>query len=226
MGIYWPYERSYILERFLTKRDRRGWAKKIRYGCRKSLADKRIRVKGRFVRAELAAEIAETAVAEGAGAEGAAAALAGTYIPGGAGRADALRHAVERGSAYSSGAVQRRGRALSIESCAGLGLGYQPHTPNGGVPRASVAPAGGRVRSLSFSHSVTSAQGGAGGKEGHAKAPRARADRDTASPNEEGEGGSAGSSSPFVYEQQLPLLAGGTRKRPRALSVVSASGQA
>ncbi len=173
------------------------------------------------MRAELAAEIAETAVAEGAaegaGAGGRAASLAGTYIPGGAGRADALRHAVERGSAYSSGAVQRRGRALSIESSAGLGLSHQPHTPmGGGVARASAAPAGGRVRTLSFSHSVSSGKEG-----GPAKASRARADRDTASPNEEGEGGS---SSPFVYEQQLPLLAGGTRKRPRALSVLSASG--
>ena len=47
IGIYTAKERSAILERFRDKRQRRVWVKKIRYGCRKNLADRRIRVKGR-----------------------------------------------------------------------------------------------------------------------------------------------------------------------------------
>ena len=39
-----------IIQRFREKRLRRNWAKKIRYTCRKNLADRRIRVKGRFVK--------------------------------------------------------------------------------------------------------------------------------------------------------------------------------
>ncbi|GMH98610.1 hypothetical protein TrVE_jg11938 [Triparma verrucosa] len=51
VGCYSPLERSEILRRFKEKRCRRVWTKKIRYGCRKSLADRRVRVKGRFVKA-------------------------------------------------------------------------------------------------------------------------------------------------------------------------------
>lgn len=50
IGIYTPAERAAIIARFQRKRSRRVWNKKIRYGCRKSLADRRIRVKGRFVK--------------------------------------------------------------------------------------------------------------------------------------------------------------------------------
>mmetsp|Transcript_30374 Transcript_30374/g.39205 ORF Transcript_30374/g.39205 Transcript_30374/m.39205 type:complete len:525 (+) Transcript_30374:240-1814(+) len=50
IGIYTPAERAAILERFRQKRERRIWKKKIRYNCRKNLADKRHRVKGRFVK--------------------------------------------------------------------------------------------------------------------------------------------------------------------------------
>jgi len=50
VGIYTSDERMAILERFRDKRARRVWIKKIRYGCRKNLADRRIRVKGRFVK--------------------------------------------------------------------------------------------------------------------------------------------------------------------------------
>lgn len=50
IGIYTKKERSEIIERFREKRRRRVWKKKIRYHCRKNLADKRVRIKGRFVK--------------------------------------------------------------------------------------------------------------------------------------------------------------------------------
>lgn len=50
IGIYTPAERAAIINRFHGKRSRRMWKKKIRYNCRKSLADRRMRVKGRFVK--------------------------------------------------------------------------------------------------------------------------------------------------------------------------------
>lgn len=68
-------ERATIIERFREKRKRRVWKKKIRYNCRKNLADRRIRVKGRFVKAgsKLALELAAAAAAgaHGTGASGA-----------------------------------------------------------------------------------------------------------------------------------------------------------
>ena len=50
IGIYTPAERAAIISRFNSKRERRVWNKKIRYNCRKNLADRRMRVKGRFVK--------------------------------------------------------------------------------------------------------------------------------------------------------------------------------
>jgi len=50
IGIYTPNERSAIIAKFNSKRTRRVWNKKIRYNCRKNLADRRVRVKGRFVK--------------------------------------------------------------------------------------------------------------------------------------------------------------------------------
>ena len=50
IGIYTKQERNEIIERFREKRRKRVWKKKIRYHCRKNLADKRIRIKGRFVK--------------------------------------------------------------------------------------------------------------------------------------------------------------------------------
>ena len=52
IGIYTREERKSIISRFHDKRKKRVWKKKIRYHCRKNLADRRIRVKGRFVKAE------------------------------------------------------------------------------------------------------------------------------------------------------------------------------
>merc|ERR1719487_1182408 len=49
IGIYNPTERKALLARFAEKRKRRRWVKKVRYTCRKNLADTRLRVKGRFV---------------------------------------------------------------------------------------------------------------------------------------------------------------------------------
>jgi CCT motif len=50
IGIYTPSERAAIIARFNEKRTRRNWNKKVRYNCRKNLADRRLRVKGRFVK--------------------------------------------------------------------------------------------------------------------------------------------------------------------------------
>ena len=44
IGIYSRDERDVIIQRFKEKRRRRVWNKKIRYHCRKNLADRRIRV--------------------------------------------------------------------------------------------------------------------------------------------------------------------------------------
>jgi len=52
IGIYTREERDDIIGRFKEKRKRRVWKKKIRYHCRKNLADRRVRIKGRFVKAE------------------------------------------------------------------------------------------------------------------------------------------------------------------------------
>jgi hypothetical protein len=52
IGIYTPSERAAIISRFNSKRARRVWNKKIRYSCRKNLADRRLRIKGRFVKRE------------------------------------------------------------------------------------------------------------------------------------------------------------------------------
>lgn len=61
IGIYTPAERAAIISRFQGKRSRRVWNKKIRYNCRKNLADRRMRVKGRFVKRS--SEEAATALA-------------------------------------------------------------------------------------------------------------------------------------------------------------------
>ena len=47
IGIYTKEERQSIISRFQDKRRTRVWKKKIRYHCRKNLADRRIRIKVR-----------------------------------------------------------------------------------------------------------------------------------------------------------------------------------
>lgn len=50
IGKYNPEQRKLRIQKFLEKRKRRVWRKKIKYDCRKKLADDRPRIKGRFVK--------------------------------------------------------------------------------------------------------------------------------------------------------------------------------
>jgi len=52
VGAYSPAERRARIARFHAKRARRVWKKRVRYDARKSIACKRVRVKGRFVKKE------------------------------------------------------------------------------------------------------------------------------------------------------------------------------
>ncbi|CAG9326868.1 unnamed protein product [Blepharisma stoltei] len=52
-------ERQKKLQKYREKKARRNWRKKISYDCRKRVADKRIRVKGRFVTKEQAMSLLE-----------------------------------------------------------------------------------------------------------------------------------------------------------------------
>jgi hypothetical protein len=52
IGKYSPKSRRKRIDRFLTRRKRRVWAKTIKYSVRKNFADSRLRVKGRFVKKE------------------------------------------------------------------------------------------------------------------------------------------------------------------------------
>ena len=52
IGDFSPEDRKKLLRKFLMKRQRRVWGKKVRYDVRKDLATSRARVKGRFVSAK------------------------------------------------------------------------------------------------------------------------------------------------------------------------------
>jgi hypothetical protein len=65
LGSYTPVERQRKIQRYMEKRRRRVWSKKILYSCRKNFADRRPRIGGRFVKIHGDG-------AEGAGGAGAA----------------------------------------------------------------------------------------------------------------------------------------------------------
>mmetsp|Transcript_6877 Transcript_6877/g.11452 ORF Transcript_6877/g.11452 Transcript_6877/m.11452 type:complete len:642 (+) Transcript_6877:64-1989(+) len=52
IGAYSPEQRKLRIEKFLEKRSRRVWTKKVKYDVRKNFADSRVRIKGRFVKKE------------------------------------------------------------------------------------------------------------------------------------------------------------------------------
>merc|ERR1712196_249958 len=52
IGIYSPPSRRRRIMRFLAKRRKRVWGKRVEYNVRKDFADSRLRVKGRFVKKE------------------------------------------------------------------------------------------------------------------------------------------------------------------------------
>ncbi len=52
IGRYTPAERKVRLERYRAKRSQRNYSRRVKYDCRKMIADKRHRVQGRFVKRE------------------------------------------------------------------------------------------------------------------------------------------------------------------------------
>lgn len=52
IGAYSPDARRARIEKFLEKRNRRVWTRKVKYDVRKNFADSRLRIKGRFVKKE------------------------------------------------------------------------------------------------------------------------------------------------------------------------------
>ena len=49
IGTLTIQERMKKIDKYLEKKKKRTWVKKIHYNCRKKVADKRLRIKGRFV---------------------------------------------------------------------------------------------------------------------------------------------------------------------------------
>jgi hypothetical protein len=55
-NISW-LERKYKVLKYIEKKKKRIWKKKINYDCRKKVADNRLRVKGKFVTKEQACHV-------------------------------------------------------------------------------------------------------------------------------------------------------------------------
>ncbi|OVA09966.1 CCT domain [Macleaya cordata] len=60
VGRYSAEERKERIERYRSKRNQRNFTKKIKYACRKTLADSRPRIRGRFMRNEEPGESSQT----------------------------------------------------------------------------------------------------------------------------------------------------------------------
>lgn len=52
IGRFTLQERYVKIKKFKEKKQNRIWQKKVSYDCRKQVADKRLRIKGRFIRKE------------------------------------------------------------------------------------------------------------------------------------------------------------------------------
>ena len=52
IGVYSPESRKARLAKFMEKRKKRVWTKRVKYDVRKNFADSRMRYKGRFVKKE------------------------------------------------------------------------------------------------------------------------------------------------------------------------------
>lgn len=59
VGTLTPAQRREKIMRFLEKRARRNFSKKISYHCRKRVADGRLRIKGRFITSAQAATLSQ-----------------------------------------------------------------------------------------------------------------------------------------------------------------------
>ncbi|KAL6011165.1 hypothetical protein ACLOJK_001609 [Asimina triloba] len=60
VGRYSPEERRERIERYRSKRNQRNFQKKIKYACRKTLADSRPRIRGRFAKNEETGESSQS----------------------------------------------------------------------------------------------------------------------------------------------------------------------
>jgi hypothetical protein len=49
IGAYSPEQRKLRIEKFLAKRSRRVWTRKVKYDVRKNFADSRLRIKVKFI---------------------------------------------------------------------------------------------------------------------------------------------------------------------------------
>jgi len=64
IGVYSPMERASLLKKFMAKRKKRRWNKVVAYECRKNLAQRRVRIKGRFIKRDPKAESSASAPIE------------------------------------------------------------------------------------------------------------------------------------------------------------------